>query len=187
MDLIKAIQLRALSNVILDDDDAEYRLRFVFRWYSKAFATPLHQVPDLPLTDVLTAYFEERYESMTDEERETERARLVETNEERKAREAAEAAEASEADAFAREVEAQEARKMEARQKAGVIVDQEKKSGQLVIETMGGGSARVVSEEELATNRSMIAEEAPAISMTFVDDAAFEELVNGHGTMGQPD
>lgn len=189
MDLIKALQIRALGNVILDDDDHEYRLRFVFRWYSKTFSTPLHKVEELPLVDVLTAYFEEKYEGMGEEELETERARLVETDEERRARELEEANQLAEADEYAREAEAADVKRIERLRAAGKLVEPaDKEKGQLVIETMGGGSARVVPDDELAQGRGVVAEDAePMISMTFMDDSAFDDLLEGHGSMAQPE
>lgn len=59
---IDAIRARALRSIL--QPDYEYNLRHIFRWYSRSFATPLHHVPNLPLEDVLQAFFEERYETM---------------------------------------------------------------------------------------------------------------------------
>ena len=58
MDIFEAVKLNALESVV--NPDSEYYLRFMFRWYSKTFHTPLHMVPDLPLVEVLTAYYEGR-------------------------------------------------------------------------------------------------------------------------------
>lgn len=67
MDLAEehAIRTVALRDV-LDGADPDYVRRFQFRWYSKTFAVPLPDVADLPLQDVLQAFWEERYEEMRD-------------------------------------------------------------------------------------------------------------------------
>lgn len=54
---------------VVEPDDASWLSR-VFRFYSKNFSTPLHLVPQLPLEDVLRAYFEELFESLDEEDRE---------------------------------------------------------------------------------------------------------------------
>lgn len=70
----KLIAMRAICKPNLDD-----QIRSIFRWYSKTFSTPLHEVPDLPLSDVLVAYFEEQYEEMEPAELEYERKQLTMT------------------------------------------------------------------------------------------------------------
>jgi hypothetical protein len=62
MDIYEAVKINALNAVV--NPDEEYYLRFIFRWYSKTFHTPLHLIPDLPVIDILTAYYEELYEKM---------------------------------------------------------------------------------------------------------------------------
>lgn len=66
MEIIEAVKINALNSVL--NPDPEYQLRYMFRWYSKTFFTPLHMVPDLPLVEVLTAYFESSYENMKEDE-----------------------------------------------------------------------------------------------------------------------
>jgi len=68
MDLIESIQNQAMDAVVNPDDEAW--MRRVFRFYSKRFATPLHLVPQLPLEDVLQAFFEEVFDDMDEEARE---------------------------------------------------------------------------------------------------------------------
>lgn len=58
--------------------DGEYQLRRIFRWYSKAFSTPLHVVEELPLHDVIQSYWEEHYEGLNENELEQERSALTE-------------------------------------------------------------------------------------------------------------
>jgi hypothetical protein len=76
----EAIKVSAIDSVVNKDDD--YVLRYVFRWYSKTFHTPLHQVADIPVVDVLTAYYEELYEKMEVEELKEERMKSSMTPEE---------------------------------------------------------------------------------------------------------
>jgi hypothetical protein len=59
---IEAIRVKALRAVLRPDIQAS--LRKIFRWYSTTYATPLHIVDDLPLDDILVAYFEENYWNM---------------------------------------------------------------------------------------------------------------------------
>lgn len=82
--------------------DAESNLRFVMRWYSKTFSTPLHVVADeLPIEDIWLAFFEERYRGMTRAELQEYIDLALETPEERNQREAAEQMEAASEKAFA--------------------------------------------------------------------------------------
>ncbi len=80
MDIFEAVKINALSAVVKPDTD--YQLRSIFRWYSKTFHTPLHTVQDIPLVEVLTAYFESSYEGMKEEELAEERLRTSMTPEE---------------------------------------------------------------------------------------------------------
>lgn len=66
MNLIDIHQLLALKAIKLGDES--YSLRVIFRWYSKTFHVPLPEVDDIPLEDVLQAYFESRYEELEEEE-----------------------------------------------------------------------------------------------------------------------
>lgn len=79
------LQVIAFHEVVADTNGA--RLRQLYRWYSKTFFTPLHEVADLPLPFILQAFWEERYSHMDKDELEEERQRLLETDEERLARE----------------------------------------------------------------------------------------------------
>lgn len=80
---IDAIRTKALRSVVKPDMAAS--LRKVFRWYSEKFATPLHQVDRLPLSDVLTAYFEDMYSNMEEPLLEQELAEMAMTPAERAA------------------------------------------------------------------------------------------------------
>jgi hypothetical protein len=59
--------------------DSESNLRYVMRWYSKTFHTPLHEVYDLPLEDIWMAFFEERYHDMEREDLEEEVRKALES------------------------------------------------------------------------------------------------------------
>ncbi len=104
MALADDLQVLAFREVLAETN--EYRLRFLYRWYSKTFATPLHRVSSIPLTDVLEAFWEERYEKMEPEELETERGRLLETDAERLARLIKEDRDKVELESFVEEVKA---------------------------------------------------------------------------------
>lgn len=67
--------------VVEPDDDAW--LRRVFRFYSRTFSTPLHEVERLPLEDVLRAFYEEVFDQMDEEAREERIEWLLMTPEER--------------------------------------------------------------------------------------------------------
>lgn len=82
---LTALRLLALHNATSDSPSPDYMLRRVFRWYSKTFHTPLHEVENLPLHDVLVHYHEANYEELEEQELEVERDLLVMTAEERKA------------------------------------------------------------------------------------------------------
>jgi hypothetical protein len=62
---------------------AAYSIRQIFRWYSKTFHTPLHVVQDIPLYDVVQAYYESHYESMEDEALQEEVHKLILSEEEK--------------------------------------------------------------------------------------------------------
>jgi hypothetical protein len=105
MNTFDALNLIALKGAT--KPDAESNLRFVTRWYSKTFHTPLHVVAnDVPIEDIWLAFFEERYHGMPPEELQTYVSMALETPEERRARIDAEENEAAADEAFARQAEA---------------------------------------------------------------------------------
>jgi len=67
-----AIRLIALRDVWLRHidkaDDADYNRRRIFQYYSVHFSTPLHIVETLPLIDVLRAFYEHSYASLSEED-----------------------------------------------------------------------------------------------------------------------
>lgn len=74
MHIFDSVQWLALRDVYfarkkdLGEPDSDYWLRKIFRWYSHYFATPLHEVEDLPLVDVLRAWYEQAYEDMEEQD-----------------------------------------------------------------------------------------------------------------------
>lgn len=76
LDFIEEARVIALAAVLCPD--GEYLLRKIARWYSREFHTPLHTVEaDIPLDDLLRAYFEVKYEDMDLEDRDEELQQLV--------------------------------------------------------------------------------------------------------------
>jgi succinate dehydrogenase flavin-adding protein (antitoxin of CptAB toxin-antitoxin module) len=104
LDLLKALRVNAFHAV--KHRDSDYVLRFVQRWYSRTFATPLDDVYDVPVEDLLMHFFEARYEEMEDDDLDHELMLLTETDAERTARLAKEAEEAADDDEFFEEQKA---------------------------------------------------------------------------------
>lgn len=84
-DRLNGIKLKALRGAWKPDRNAI--LRKIFRWYSKEFHTPLAEVEDLPLEDVLLHWFEVSYETLDNVERHNLAIELLETPTERAKRE----------------------------------------------------------------------------------------------------
>lgn len=98
MDLFESIQQQAMLAVVSPDDDAW--LRHALRYYSKTFATPLHLVEQLPIEDVLRAFFEDVFEQMDEEAREERIEWLLMSDAERRDHKDGEAELADRDDAF---------------------------------------------------------------------------------------
>ena len=109
MDMYIAIRLQALRDVLNPGRDV--LIRRIHRWYSKTFNTPLSDAYDLPLEDILQAYFEEKYEQLDEADLERERRELTEPPELRRQKmQAVDAVEADD-DEFIKMVQKQEAEK----------------------------------------------------------------------------
>jgi len=189
MDFGKAIRLVALRNVIRQD--GHYILRYIQRWYSKTFATPLDQVDDLPLEDVLMAYFESYYEEMKEEERAKEIETLLETEEQRQARERAEDVDQAEREEFAKFTVAEDERK--AKKKA---TEAEKKKIENVVDPRAPKPLRPAPREEpdlpvtVAPPQPKLKElpkELPGITMKFAELEDVAEELEGLGSFAPPD
>lgn len=63
---IKKYKEIALANII--NPNNEYYYRFVCRWFSKTFHTPLNQVYNMPIEEIFITYFEETYEKINNTE-----------------------------------------------------------------------------------------------------------------------
>ena len=63
----RALRILALKEALSPEPSHDFFLRKVFRWYSKTFSTPLHQVYDLPLFDIMQAWYEELYINLAEE------------------------------------------------------------------------------------------------------------------------
>lgn len=159
MDLVGAIRLCALWEVMNPEPSNEYRLRRVFRWYSRTFSTPLEQVSDIPIEDVLQAYYECEYEQYNDPELEDERTVLTSEKDELRKRE-------QEDDEFAEMVEQEEAERARKR-------SSEKESKPASLPANNAPSELPSAPPKLP----------PDIKMVFTD---LDDELNGAGVMEQP-
>ena len=178
--LLDAVRVQALRDVLRPNEG--YLLRKIARWYSKAFCTPLHAVFEIPLEDVLQAYFEERAERMTDEDREEERLLLVETEAQRRARLYAQDAEIAEDEEVLRMIEEEEAEK-DRRKAEKKAQEKEEKAETLPRDRLGLGA--LARESDLPTES--MGPIPPDITMTFEDSETFEADLDGFGAMTQPE
>ena len=157
--LLKEIQLGAMGAVVRRDYDS--LIRHVSRWYSREFSTPLSEVEDIPLDDLFQAWYEDKYEEMSEEDRlrEIERLTLSDTEYYRQQMDA------SMQDAEAFEMSLEEA----ARQALEAKKAREKK----VSEVQRPPELRPLPETNLHDGSGRPA--PPSIEMTFVTD---EELLD---------
>lgn len=84
MDILEAVKARALLTVVKPETDNEYFARYVRRWYSRTFHTPLHDVEKLPMLDLFEHYYEVTFEEMEYEERMNAIGNLLMTEEEKR-------------------------------------------------------------------------------------------------------
>ena len=99
--------LKVLAMHAVVESPLDYNLRYIFRWYSQTFNTPLTEVEELPLEDVLQHYWESQYEELEDEAQAEEITRLLMPEEKLKRLRREEDAEDAEAFEFGREAEAE--------------------------------------------------------------------------------
>jgi len=88
MDFYESLQLKAMLACLKPTRESWFG--YVMRWYSKTFFTPLHQVQDLPMDEVLLAYYSETFEQMEEAERQDYLERLTQDPEEREKQDEAE-------------------------------------------------------------------------------------------------
>lgn len=89
MDLFESIQQQAMMAVVEPDDEAT--MRYICRYYSKTYATPLHLVKQLPIAEVLQTFYEDVFGQMDEEAREERIEWLLMSPEDRKDNELGEA------------------------------------------------------------------------------------------------
>lgn len=161
MDVYSAIRISAFRAV--QEEDREYALRKMMRWYSKTFHTPLPQVEEIPLEDIAQAYFEERYAEMDDRQLEQELAELKKTPEEVYQQMLKEEADEAEMFQMARMV-AEEAKRSRAavKQKDGTIAPVQHAATRL---------PTMVPEADLP---KALPVPPPDLTMSFTTDAALE-------------
>lgn len=165
--LIESVQLRALAAVTRKD--SAYMLRQIFRWYSKTFFTPLHEVEALPMEDVLIAYYESTFEDMTPEQIRDAAELLLETPEQtllRRREKDAEEAENFEAELQA--VEQEKKRKKKRAAKKMSDVEPHKQEGLLSVDL---GPAP--STDHLKTSN----QQQPDVSLKFMDNEQLAALL----------
>ena len=84
MNPYEAIKIAALRVAL--KPDSEYFIRKVSRWFSTTYHTPISQVYDMPIEEVLQAFFEAKYEAMDEDQLQEELVSVIETEEQRKER-----------------------------------------------------------------------------------------------------
>jgi hypothetical protein len=67
MDLVEATQLQALLAV--ENQDNDFLLRRIIRWFSTTFHTPINVVEDMSLESVLQHFFEHSFDTMDKRQR----------------------------------------------------------------------------------------------------------------------
>lgn len=173
MNIVKALQIQALANAMLDEKSRprDYQLRAIMRWYSKTFSTALHKVYELPVVDIIQTYFEEVFEDMDIEQLEAKRVLLLETDADRAAREQAEINELANDLAYYEEIRKEEedrlAKLPEAQRKALLSETKGSDKETTIVEAMGGSKIRIVADDGQEYEAQAITEQAPVIDMTF--------------------
>lgn len=107
MDMFRAIKTLALLEVTAKYKSENYELRRVRRWYSQTFFTPLHLVDDLPIFQLMQAYYENGFEQMEPNELNEALIEITQTPEERAAALTKEQRAESDDDLFFKEVQAE--------------------------------------------------------------------------------
>lgn len=174
MDLAEVIRFTAFAAVTIDDFDPEYQLRFIYRWYSERYHTALHEVYDLPLDFILQTFFETRYAEMDDAAREKEKLNLLETEEQKKAK-------LREKDKDLVQMYLIEKDDEKSRERAKT-----KKLADIKHEVLKPVFSRVDSQESKFPTQKKGNEIPPNIKMEFASKEAFEELLEGFGSMPLP-
>src|ERR1700690_2817823 len=64
-----SLRVIAMRNVMAKEPSNDYTMRYINRWYSKEFNTPLHLVEALPRHDILLHYYESVYLQLKDDDK----------------------------------------------------------------------------------------------------------------------
>jgi len=167
--LIAAARTLALREVVNSrrhpprEGDPGYPLRKIFRWYAKTFFTPIHEVEELPLYDVLQAYFESTFEDLDHEALDIEVADLVETDEELESRQKKEDVDDYYSYLDVKDIAAEEA-------VAKALKDAEK-----VVKPFQKTLAALSKEPQLAPTRKLPPKKEPAPEAISMDFAKFDD------------
>ncbi len=188
MQLVRAIRLAALRAVLNQrvrdpKPDPEYFMRYVMRWYSKKFFTPLDQVEQLPLEDILQAYYEERFEEMDDDHLEKERIDVLKTDEdlEKEARERdAQDFRKFDDELWAKRTTEEENKRREERKRKKELEKQAKQGLEVIPAAQSGLNAGMSKQSDLVPLADL-KQAPPSISMEFVTE---EELGLDGDTLG---
>lgn len=168
VDALRLIAMRAVTG-----GDSDYNIRYILRWYSKTFHTPLTTVEDLPLEDVLQTYFECRYEEMNEAERQQELERLLLSEEELARRRRQEDAEEAELAQFAKLTEDQVQKKAE-------VGNKTKEAMAKVATGLQKLSEAVTETEKIEVkDPEPVLKAQPDIHMTFIEDVDFDDVLEG--------
>jgi hypothetical protein len=174
MDTLEAIQLEAMRAVL--EEDPEYLLRRIFRWYSTTYHTPLHQVEELPIEYVLQHFFEVNIEAMPKAQRKKLALTLAESKEEKLAREKAESGLSD--DAFLRKIKRKEKKAIAARkvreQEQRKRMEEEGEMDFLSPERVRKQVAKVLSNTPQPLPKPV---EAPDIAMSFDPNLDTEDVL----------
>ena len=153
--------------------DQAATLRSIFRWYSKTFHTPLPQVEEIPIEEVLLTYYESMYEDLNEEERAQEMKTLLKTPEDLQAERRRKDAERADAYDFMRFTAEEEKRKAEAEKRRLADLKPEEKRK----------FAKVPETALPKTPIKDLKETPPDIQMKFVNEDDFEAELEGFGSM----
>lgn len=176
MHYFPALRLQALKAVMAPDEEAN--LRYIMRWYSRNYHTPLHVVETLPLEDIYQTFYEHTYEELDEADRKQELADLLETPEEKRAKERAKDEERAEIFEYARQIAEQE-RKKEEKKRLADLKPEQKQS------LMAPKQAPQSTLPKTQLNQAIkdMKELPPNIEMRFISEEEMERELEGYGSM----
>lgn len=149
----EALKILALKSRVKPDLNDLHR--FVARWYSKEFFTPLHIVYTLPVEELWQTYYEEMFANMEQVDLEQEIELALESPQEREKRLAREKDESASEDAFLALAEAANA------------ASKAKSASDAMIEQLA------------KTKLPVMGEEPPDIDINFVSPQELDDIISG--------